>query len=94
MSGIKIYNQINVRQGFLPNQYPKTYKFLISTVDHNISDNKWETSLSTITIPKTFAVGKYNFDDLASAVDTYVRGNSNPQGGRPEFFGPNTTNAD
>lgn len=43
--------------------------------------------------PKTFAVGKYNFDDLASAVDTYVRGNSNPQGGRPEFFGP-TPNAD
>ena len=93
MSGIKIYNQINVRQGFLPKQYPKTYKFLISTVDHDISDNKWETSLSTITIPKTFAVGKYNFDDLASAVDTYVRGNSNPQGGRPENF-TNTTNAD
>ena len=93
MSGIKIYNQINVRQGFLPKQYPKTYKFLISTVDHEISDNKWETSLSTITIPRTFAVGKYNFDDLASAADTYVRGNSNPQGGRPENF-TNTTNAD
>ena len=93
MSGIKIYNQINVRQGFLPAQYPKTYKFLISTVDHEIADNKWETSLSTITIPKTFAVGKYNFDDLASAADTYVRGASNPQGGRPENF-TSTTNAD
>ena len=93
MSGVKIYNQINVRQGFLPNQYPKTYKFLISSVDHEISDNVWTTSISTITVPKTFATGKYNFDDLASSVDEYEKYNSNPQGGRPENF-TNTTNAD
>ena len=92
LSGIKIYNMINVRQGFLPIQYPKTYKFLISTVNHKIEENKWESSIDTVTIPRTYPTGKFNFDDLASSADTYVR-SSGGGGGLPEFLGP-TPNAD
>ena len=87
MSGIKIYNMINIRQGFLPKQYPETYKFLISTVNHSIENNSWSSDISTITIPKTYPTGKYNFDDLTSATDSYVR-SSGGEGGRPENQAP------
>ena len=90
LSGVKIYNQINVEQGFLPNQYPKTYKFLVSKVNHEISENSWSTSIDTVTIPRTFVSGKFNFSELSEAAETYVTGGGN---GKPEYLGP-TPNAD
>ena len=48
LSGIKIYQQLKVRQEFLPRQYPRTFKFLITRVNHKISDNNWDTQLQTI----------------------------------------------
>jgi len=88
MSGVKIYNQINVRQGFLPSQYPKTFKFLIKTVNHTISDNKWESNIDTVSTPRTFAVGAYSFKDLESSADTYIRSQGGGGGSRQEYFGP------
>ena len=74
LSGIKIYNQIDIRQGFLPSQYPQALKFLISTVNHKIEGNKWESSLDTVSIPRTFATGKFKFSELATSADTYSSG--------------------
>jgi len=53
ISGIKIYQKLNIRQDFLPPQYPNALEFLITKVNHNISNNDWSTSLSTVSTPKT-----------------------------------------
>ena len=62
ISGIKIYNKLNINSNFLPSQYPKALKFLITKVDHKITNNKWETSLSSLSIPKTVAYKKVNLE--------------------------------
>ena len=51
LAGIKIYNALSINQRFLPKQYPSALKFIITKVNHNISDNNWDTGLSTISIP-------------------------------------------
>jgi hypothetical protein len=53
ISGIKIYNKLNINQQFLPKQYPEALKFLITGIDHTINNNTWETNLSTLSIPNT-----------------------------------------
>jgi hypothetical protein len=53
ISGVKIYNQLSINNEFLPSNYPKSLKFVITKVNHKITNNNWETSLSTISIPRT-----------------------------------------
>ena len=53
ISGIKIYNKLKINNEFLPSNYPASLSFIITKVNHNISDNDWNTSLSTISIPRT-----------------------------------------
>ena len=53
ISGIKIYNKLDINNDFLPSNYPSSLKFVITKVNHNILNNNWETSLSTISIPRT-----------------------------------------
>jgi len=55
LSGIKIYQQLAVRQDFLPIQYSKALKFLIKGVNHSISNNDWSTNLSTLSVPNVKA---------------------------------------
>ena len=62
ISGIKIYNKLNINSNFLPPQYPKALKFIITKVDHKIENNVWETSLDTISIPKTKPYKKANIE--------------------------------
>ena len=56
ISGVKIYQKINVNQKFLPVGYQTnaetgTLDFIIKKVDHELKDNSWVTNLSTISIP-------------------------------------------
>ena len=55
LSGIKIYNKLPVVTRFLPSQFTQgnstSLDFIIESVDHKISDNNWETSISTLSIP-------------------------------------------
>jgi hypothetical protein len=53
LSGIKIYNALSINQRFLPKQYPLALNFIITKVNHDISNNNWGTSLNTIAVPKT-----------------------------------------
>jgi hypothetical protein len=53
LSGIRIYQELQVQQGVLPAAYPRAVKFLITKVNHDISNNDWSTSLSTISTPNT-----------------------------------------
>jgi GH24 family phage-related lysozyme (muramidase) len=52
LSGIKIYDAINVSTRFLPSNYPDNLKFIIKGVNHKLSKNDWETTLETVVIPK------------------------------------------
>jgi hypothetical protein len=53
ISGIKKYQKLNINNTFLPLNYPASLNFIITKVNHNISNNSWDTSLSTISMPKT-----------------------------------------
>ena len=50
LSGIKIYNSINVNTSFLPKNYPDSLNFIVKGVNHKLSGNSWETSLDTVVI--------------------------------------------
>ena len=60
LSGVKIYNALNISQRFLPSNYPKALTFITSKVNHEISNNDWTTDFETIStanikdIPKNF----------------------------------------
>ena len=53
ISGVKIYNKIQINQKFLPSSYPEALKFIIKGVDHKISNNVWETDITTISTSPT-----------------------------------------
>ena len=50
ISGIKIYNEVNVDTRFLPRNYPDNLRFIIKGVNHKLQDSDWETSLETVVI--------------------------------------------
>ena len=55
ISGIKIYNSLEVRTGFLPNNYPDSLRFIIKGVNHSIKDNNWTTNIETIVISEPYS---------------------------------------
>jgi len=61
ISGIKIYNKLSINAEFLPSNYPDSLKFVITKVNHQISNNSWDTSLSTVSMPitKPYEYGKF-----------------------------------
>jgi hypothetical protein len=63
ISGIKIYNKLDINNSFLPSNYPESLKFIITKVNHNISNNSWDTLLSTISIPET---SEYKFGEFTT----------------------------
>jgi len=56
ISGIKIYNKLEVNSKFLPTKYGDTLNFIITGVNHSLKDNDWETNLETIVMPKTSTI--------------------------------------
>jgi hypothetical protein len=62
ISGIKIYNKLEVNSRFLPTKYGETLNFIITGVSHRLQDNDWETVLETIVMPKTTAIDKLDID--------------------------------
>jgi hypothetical protein len=67
ISGIKIYNEINVDTRFLPKKYPDNLRFIIKGVNHKLSNQDWETSIETMVIPNTLDK-KPSYDLLLSLV--------------------------
>ena len=53
ISGIKIYNKLEVNTEFLPKAYGKTVDLIVTGVSHNLVGNDWETQIETTVIPKT-----------------------------------------
>lgn len=60
ISGIRIYDKLEVDVRFLPEYYPQTLIWIIKGVSHEIQNNKWYTKLETIAVPKL--PGSQNFD--------------------------------
>jgi len=76
ISGIKIYNKLNVNSKFLPLRYGSTLNFIITGVNHRLQNNDWETELNTIVIPKTSQINDFNID--YASIPTGGNNNSNP----------------
>ena len=57
ISGMKIYNKLKVNSDFLPSNYGPTLDFLITGVNHKLSNNNWDTSLTTLATNKSI-IGK------------------------------------
>lgn len=55
ISGMKIYQIFNVDSTFLPSNYPNVLKFLITSLKHELNNNKWTTSIETLIVPNTIA---------------------------------------
>jgi len=51
ISGVKIYNGLNLDTRFLPSNYPETMDFLVTSLNHKIESNVWTTSLGTVMVP-------------------------------------------
>ena len=58
LSGIKIYNQINIASAFLPTNYGDTMEFVIIGVDHKLESNSWTTTLRALSKPKPITYEK------------------------------------
>ena len=48
ISGVKVYQKLEVTQRFLPVSYSKALRFVIRGVNHKITGNQWITDLKTI----------------------------------------------
>jgi hypothetical protein len=66
LSGIKIYNYLEVSTRFLPQNYPDSLKFIIKGVDHKIANGRWETGIETVVIAN-------NFNKDGSQIITYPK---------------------
>jgi len=60
ISGLKIYNAINVDTRFLPSNYPETMDFIIVGLNHKVENNDWTTSIETNMVPKDPSQGDGN----------------------------------
>jgi hypothetical protein len=76
ISGIKIYNEVNVDTRFLPANYPKSLRFIIKGVNHKLSDSDWETTLETVVIAKTNDESNPALTqiEIKEIMDKYIKG--------------------
>ena len=63
ISGIRIYDQINVDTRFLPSYYPDYLIFIIKGISHKFVGNRWVTNIETIAQPKVGAQKPPRFVD-------------------------------
>lgn len=52
LSGIKIFDKLEIISEFLPSNYGETLEFIITELDHFFEGNKWFTRVGTLSIPK------------------------------------------
>jgi hypothetical protein len=48
ISGMKLYQKIEVNSKFLPTNYPEKLEFISTNIDHELRENKWVTKLNSI----------------------------------------------
>ena len=53
MSGMKIYQEFTVDTNYLPSNYNREMVFIIKGVSHTIENNMWNTTIESLSLPKT-----------------------------------------
>ena len=90
ISGIKIYNKLNINQKELPASYPKSLKFVITGLQDTISNNTWESKLSTISQPPTAKSPKVAYNLNTPYVNVQTVDNVAGTGGNNTHTGPDS----
>jgi len=80
LSGIKIYNKLNVDTSFLPQSYGNNLDLIVTGVSHRIQNQDWETSIETTVIPKS-SPNKSSRVRISSVVSNESPSNPNIGGG-------------
>ena len=78
LSGIKIYNAVNVDTKFLPKNYPDNLQFIIKGVNHKLSDSDWETNFETVVISRNEYETDKTYPFLKEIVDEILKDKINP----------------
>ena len=74
LSGVRIYDQINVDTRFLPSYYPNYLVFIIKGVSHTFAGNRWITKIDTIAQPKVqFQEDLKFFDKFNTVSQTLIK---------------------
>lgn len=53
ISGLKHYQKLNINQSFLPKNYGESLNFLIKGISHKIDSSGWETTIDTLSTPRS-----------------------------------------
>ena len=77
ISGIRIFDRLKVDSRFLPPNYGDTLDFIITKLDHKIVNNKWETSIGTMSVPKLFEKLDLNLEDILNTLPPVTTGFEN-----------------
>jgi len=88
LSGIKIYNTLNVDTRFLPKAYGDNLDLIVTGVSHRLANNDWETDIETTVIPKTNQLTDLVISEEAVAA-TIKQGVANQQVTKPSSKNPN-----
>ena len=65
LSGMKIYQKIEVDSTFLPTNYPEKLEFITTNVNHELKNNKWTTKIDSIATVKNLI----NTNDVLGSID-------------------------
>lgn len=77
MSGVRIFDKLKIDSRFLPSNYGDTLDFIITKLDHKIVNNKWETSIGTMSVPKLFDKLDLNLEDILNTLPPVTTGFEN-----------------
>jgi hypothetical protein len=92
ISGIKIYNEVNVDTRFLPQNYPDNLRFIIKGVNHKLENSDWETSIETVVISNSTdkkTKTPLTYDKIKAIIDNLLSESSLFS----QIFGGTTTSA-
>lgn len=76
LSGIKIYNILRIDSSFLPKSYGDSLEFIVTAVNHSISNNDWQTEIELTVMPKAgdIELGAIeNYDYIFEAVNPNIQ---------------------
>ena len=77
MSGLRIFDKLKIDSRFLPSNYNNTLDFVITKLDHKIVNNKWETNIGTMSVPKLFDKLDLNLEDILNTLPPVTTGFEN-----------------
>jgi hypothetical protein len=80
LSGIKIYNKLNVDTRFLPKAYGDNLDLIVTGVSHKLANNDWETDIEATVIPKSSAISTLGISSafIEQSIENSISPSTNP----------------